>query len=194
MVALGEKLCCNDTKPRDGRVCRRQFAPSAGIPVRCTADMLPGRCRRDKCGAIAEAYDTDAYGNTLIFTGPGADGVWFTDDVQSNYGANGIIYCGYRFDPEAQNYYVRNRYYSPVLGRWFARDPIGYEGGINLYEYVGSHAAAALDASGEITINPVFVDLKDIYGNAVKASGKLKLTRVNLSQRKCVSPPGLRHA
>lgn len=36
-------------------------------------------------GAIVEAYDTDAYGNTLIFTGPGADGVWFTnDDVRSN--------------------------------------------------------------------------------------------------------------
>jgi len=38
----------------------------------------------------------DAYGNTIIFTGPGADGVWFTDDdVQSSYGANEIIYCGY---------------------------------------------------------------------------------------------------
>ncbi len=52
-------------------------------------------------GAIVEAYDCDAYGNTLIFTAPGADGIWFTDDdVQSNYGANEIIYCGYRFDPE----------------------------------------------------------------------------------------------
>ncbi len=39
----------------------------------CTADMLPGRYRRDKCGDIVEAYDTDAYGNTLIFTGPGAE-------------------------------------------------------------------------------------------------------------------------
>ena len=39
-------------------------------------------------GVIVEAYDTDAYGNTLIFTGPGADGIWFTDDdVQSSYGA-----------------------------------------------------------------------------------------------------------
>jgi len=39
----------------------------------------------DTNGNIVEAYDTDAYGNTLIFTGPGADGTWFTDDdVQSN--------------------------------------------------------------------------------------------------------------
>ncbi len=100
-------------------------------------------------GAIVEAYDTDAYGNTLIFTGPGADGVWFTDDdVQSNYGANGVIYCGYRYDAETENYYVRNRYYSPTLGRWVTRDPIGYEGGINLYGYVESSPVGALDKYG----------------------------------------------
>ena len=89
-------------------------------------------------GYIVEAYDTDAYGNTLIFIEPGSDGRWFTDDdVQSDYGANEIIYCGYRFDSETQLYYVRNRTYNPVLGRWLQRDPIGYSGGINLYEYVG---------------------------------------------------------
>ncbi|MGC9260544.1 MAG: RHS repeat-associated core domain-containing protein [Phycisphaerae bacterium] len=100
-------------------------------------------------GAIVEAYDTDAYGNTLISTGPGADGVWFTnDDVQSSYGANDIIYCGYRFDPETELYYVRNRTYSPTLGRWLQRDPIGYAGGINLYEYVGGGAVATVDPTG----------------------------------------------
>jgi RHS repeat-associated protein len=70
-------------------------------------------------GSVVEAYDTDAYGNTLIFTAPGTDGVWFTDDdTQSDYGANEIMYCGYRFDPENELYYVRNRTYNPVLGRW----------------------------------------------------------------------------
>ncbi len=100
-------------------------------------------------GSIVEAYDTDAYGNTLIFTAPGADGVWFTDDdVQSNYGANSIIYCGYRYDPETENYYVRNRCYSPVLGRWVTRDPIGYAGGINVYEYTYDNPAVGTDPSG----------------------------------------------
>ena len=100
-------------------------------------------------GGIVETYDTDAYGNTLIFTGPGADGIWFTDDdVQSSYGANEIIFCGYRFDPETELYYVRARTYNPTLGRWIQRDPIGYAGGINLYEYVGGRADAALDPLG----------------------------------------------
>jgi len=100
-------------------------------------------------GAVVEAYDTDTYGNTIIFTGPGADGVWFTDDdVQSSYGANEIIYCGYRYDPETELYYVRNRTYNPPLGRWLQRDPIGYAGGINLYEYVTSAPTIRLDIFG----------------------------------------------
>ncbi len=100
-------------------------------------------------GNIVEAYDTDAYGNTLIFTGPGPDNTWFTDDdLQSSYGANDIIYCGYRYDAETQNYYVRNRYYLPTLGRWLTRDPIGYQGGINLYEYVQSNPVGNVDAEG----------------------------------------------
>ncbi|MHB1768463.1 MAG: RHS repeat domain-containing protein [Phycisphaerae bacterium] len=100
-------------------------------------------------GAIVEAYDTDAYGNTLIFTAPDFSGNWWSDSaVQSSYGANEIIYCGYRFDPETQLYYVRNRTYSPLLGRWLQRDPIGYSGGVNLYEYVGGRAVVAMDPTG----------------------------------------------
>jgi RHS repeat-associated protein len=100
-------------------------------------------------GEIQEAYDTDAYGNTIIFTGPGPDNTWFTDDdTQSSYGASDIIYCGYRYDAETGNYYVRNRYYSPTLGRWLTRDPIGYQGGINLYGFVNSSPVGNVDAAG----------------------------------------------
>jgi RHS repeat-associated protein len=53
-----------------------------------------------------------------------------------------------RNDPETQLYYVRNRMYNPALGRWVQRDPIGYSGGINLYEYVGGRAAGNRDALG----------------------------------------------
>ena len=63
---------------------------------------------------------------------------------------NEIIYCGYRFDPDTQLYYVRNRTYSPVLGRWIQRDPIGYKGGINLYEYAGGGPTAKIDPRGDL--------------------------------------------
>ncbi len=54
------------------------------------------------------------------------------DEVQAPYGANEIIYCGYRYDAETQNYFARARYYAPPLGRWLSRDQIGYSGGGNL--------------------------------------------------------------
>ncbi len=55
---------------------------------------------------------------------------------------------GCRYDAETDNYYVRNRYYSPTLGRWLTRDPIGYQGGINLYGYVNSSPVGNVDARG----------------------------------------------
>jgi hypothetical protein len=71
----------------------------------------PSGSFRALCALSGETYDTDAYGNTLIFTAPGPDGTWFTDDdAQSNYGANN------RYDPEIEYYYVRNRCYSPQTG------------------------------------------------------------------------------
>ena len=100
-------------------------------------------------GAVVESYDYDPYGNTLIFSAPDSTGSWWGDAAaQSTFGGNSIIYCGYRFDPETENYYVRNRFYSPTLGRWLTRDPIGTSGGINLYGYVDSSPVGALDASG----------------------------------------------
>jgi RHS repeat-associated protein len=99
--------------------------------------------------SIFERRGNDAYGNTLIFTAADSSGNWWSDSaVQSSYGANDIIYCGYRYDAETDNYYVRNRYYSPILGRWLTRDPIGYQGGANLYGYVGGTAPAVADPQG----------------------------------------------
>ncbi len=65
-----------------------------------------------------------------------------------SYGADEIMFCGYRNDPETELNYVRNRTYSPVLGRWIQRDPIGYAGGINLYEYVVSNPVGNVDSNG----------------------------------------------
>ena len=61
----------------------------------------------------------------------------------------GPIFCGYRYDPEGPGYYVRNRNYMPFLGRWLQCDPIGYAGGVNLYEYVGGRAVMGLDPEGK---------------------------------------------
>jgi RHS repeat-associated protein len=44
-------------------------------------------------------------------------------------------YTGQAWIPELGMYYYKARFYSPTLGRFLQTDPIGYKGGINIYEY-----------------------------------------------------------
>ena len=57
-------------------------------------------------------------------------------------------YTGRRLDPETGLYFYRARMYSPRLGRFLEKDPIGYEGGTNLFAYVGSDPINFVDPSG----------------------------------------------
>jgi len=61
---------------------------------------------------------------------------------------NRFGYDGYRFNPETEQYTVRNRHYDTVLGRWLERDPAGYVDGPDLYLYVGGTPADSVDPTG----------------------------------------------
>ncbi len=52
------------------------------------------------------------------------------------------------FDNLANLYYYGFRYYSPRFARWINRDPIGEQGGINLYAMVGNNAVNKWDKLG----------------------------------------------
>ncbi len=59
----------------------------------------------------------------------------------------------YRFstkpqDPVTGLYYYGYRYYDPLTGRWPSRDPIGENGGVNLYGFVGNDGIGAIDLLG----------------------------------------------
>lgn len=73
---------------------------------------------------------------------------WISDPTDDDGPDNSIGYAGYMFNADREDYSVRYRVYSPELGRWMQRDPIGYLGGGNLYEYVGGMVIKSVDPMG----------------------------------------------
>ena len=59
-----------------------------------------------------------------------------------------------RYDPESGFLYFGRRYYDPSIGRWVTPDPIGREGGPNLYAYVGNNPMTNYDLYGLSTERP----------------------------------------
>ena len=59
-----------------------------------------------------------------------------------------LRYGGREYDTETGFYYLRARYYDPQLGRFISEDPIGLDGGINPFAYVGDNPVNASDPFG----------------------------------------------
>ena len=97
----------------------------------------------DNAGTVKERYSYTPYGEVTIL-----DADFSADaDNKSDIG-NEYLYTGRRLDPETGLQLNRERYYASHLGRWVNRDPIGYGGGYNLYEYVSSAVTIMLDPEG----------------------------------------------
>jgi RHS repeat-associated protein len=57
-------------------------------------------------------------------------------------------FAGYYYHASSGLYLTTNRAYSPVLGRFLSRDPIGESAGTNLYAYVHSNPISYIDPLG----------------------------------------------
>ena len=100
----------------------------------------------DAAGLITERYAYDAYGNIIFLSAAGAPLGTQASTIGQPY-----TYTGRRFDEETGLYQYRARYYDAALGRFIGRDPIEYDGGLNLYGYVGSNPINRVDPMG---LNP----------------------------------------
>lgn len=65
--------------------------------------------------------------------------------------ALGKVFPGQYYDQETGLHYNYFRYYDPETGRYITSDPIGLDGGINLYSYVENNPTNKIDSAG---LNP----------------------------------------
>tara|TARA_R110002072_G_C7976780_1_gene535574 strand:+ start:9789 stop:15815 length:6027 start_codon:yes stop_codon:yes gene_type:complete len=96
----------------------------------------------DASGIIQERYAYHAYGRPL-FLDPAYGGKSSSSHDWTT------LFTGYQWDSNPSLYCVRNRSYSPVLGAWLQRDPVGYLGrDPNLQRYNISNPIDFVDPSG----------------------------------------------
>ena len=89
----------------------------------------------DSTQAIVNKYVYDPFGNILNQTEAVTQPFKFV-------GQHGVM-----TEPNGF-YYMRARYYDPNVGRFISEDPIGFEGGINLYAYASNNPILLIDPEG----------------------------------------------
>ena len=67
----------------------------------------------------------------------------------NNQITSNLRFPGQYYDSESGLYYNTRRYYDPRIGRYITQDPIGFNGGLNLYNYVDGDPFNQIDPTGE---------------------------------------------
>jgi RHS repeat-associated protein len=95
----------------------------------------------DSTGHLLEWYRYDLHGTPVFYDS------WNTRISGSNYGVR-HLFTGQQWYSELGLYDLRNRFYSPDIGRFLQPDPIGFWGGKNQYRYCRNNPLRWHDPAG----------------------------------------------
>jgi len=93
----------------------------------------------DASNAVTWKAEYESFGATSVNNNPDGD---------SNIIEFNMRYPGQYYDQETNLYYNYFRYYDPETGRYITSDPIGLNGGINIYTYVRNNPLLFIDPFG----------------------------------------------
>ena len=98
--------------------------------------------QQDALGNILGTMESGIPSQTVTYNS------WGLPTVQGNTD-NALLWKGLLWAPDPVNlYYMRNRWYDPELGRFMSEDPIGHEGGSNLYAFSHNDPVNGQDPTG----------------------------------------------
>ena len=114
----------------------------------------------DSAGAVVKQIDYDGFGNIVTDSNP-------TFDLVFGF-ASGMS------DPDHELVRFGARDYQPSTGRWSAKDPIFFHGGLNLYGYAGGDPVNNADRIGMGKVDEPEIIIKDapcdgVYGRSVNS-------------------------
>jgi RHS repeat-associated protein len=89
-------------------------------------------------GAVVWSAKYESFGKAIV-------------DPNSTITTN-LRFPGQYFDDDTGVHYNYHRYYDPSTGRYFIPDPIGLNGGLNLFPYIDSNPVNDIDPTGEFAI------------------------------------------
>ena len=91
-------------------------------------------------------WESDAFGSTAPVQDPDGDGIATTINLR---------FAGQYYDAESGLHDNWHRTYDPSLGRYLSSDPIGLDGGMNTFGYVGQSPLKFVDPKGLETCIPI---------------------------------------